>query len=98
MEHGLELKTGIMEMNEEKQSTEGENKLVLFQSKAIRRLWFDEEWYYSVVDIVGALSDSPTPRQYWGKVKEREFNKIQLSPIWVRLRLWVEHTDLVRVI
>ncbi len=66
------------------------NKLVLFQSKEIRRTWFEEEWYYSVVDIVGALSDSPTPRQYWGKVKEREFTKIQLSPIWVRLKLRAE--------
>ena len=41
----------------------------------------------SVVDIVEVLTDSPTPRQYWGKVKDREFTKLQLSPIWVRLKL-----------
>ena len=63
------------------------NKLVIFQSKKIRRIWNEDEWYYSVVDIVAALTDSPTPRQYWGKVKEREFIKLQLSPIWVRLKL-----------
>ncbi len=63
------------------------NKLILFQSKEIRRTWHEEEWYYSVVDIVAALTDSPTPRQYWGKVKEREFTKVQLSPIWVQLKL-----------
>jgi DNA-damage-inducible protein D len=63
------------------------NKLVIFRSKEIRRIWHDEEWYYSVVDIIAALTDSPTPRQYWGKVKEREFVKLQLSPIWVRLKL-----------
>ena len=64
-----------------------QNKLVVFQNKNIRRIWSEEEWYYSVVDIVEILTDSPTPRQYWGKVKEREFTKFQLSPIWVQLKL-----------
>ena len=63
------------------------NKLVIFQSKEIRRTWHEEEWYYSAVDIVAALTDSPTPRQYWGKVKQREFVKIELSPVWVQLKL-----------
>ena len=40
-----------------------------------------------MVDIISALTDSPTPRQYWRKVKNREFVKLQLSPIWVRLKL-----------
>ena len=53
-----------------------QNKLVVFQSKGIRRIWHEEEWYYSVVDIIAALTDSPTPRQYWGKVKDREFIKL----------------------
>ena len=66
---------------------ESKNKLVVFQSKEIRRIWHEDEWYYSVVDIIAALTDSPTPRQYWGKVKQREFVKIQLSPIWVQLKL-----------
>jgi DNA-damage-inducible protein D len=66
---------------------EQNNKLVLFQSKQIRRLWHEEEWYYSVIDIIEALTSSPTPRQYWGKVKDREFTKLQLSPIWVQLKL-----------
>ena len=37
--------------------------------------------------MVEALSDSPTPRQYWEKVKKREFTAFQLSPIWVQLKL-----------
>ena len=61
--------------------------LVVFQDKEIRRTWFNEEWWFSVVDVVEALTDSPTPRQYWGKVKDREFAELQLSPIWVRLKL-----------
>jgi len=64
-----------------------ENKIVVFQNKKIRRVWYDDEWYFSVVDVVETLTDSPTPRQYWGKVKDREFNEIELSPIWVQLKL-----------
>ena len=61
--------------------------LVVFQDKNVRRLWHDNEWYYSVVDIIEVLTDSPTPRQYWGKVKDREFIELELSPIWVQLKL-----------
>jgi len=64
-----------------------QNKIVVFESKKIRRIWNNEEWYFSVVDVVEALTDSPTPRQYWGKVKQREFIDLQLSPIWVQLKL-----------
>ncbi|MFA5318084.1 MAG: Bro-N domain-containing protein [Patescibacteria group bacterium] len=64
-----------------------QNKLVIFQNKKIRRIWHNDEWFYSVVDIVEVLTDSPTPRQYWGKVKQREFVDIQSYPIWVQLKL-----------
>jgi len=64
-----------------------QNKLIVFQDKNIRRIWHEEEWFYSVVDIIEVLSESPTPRQYWGKLKDREFTKLQLSPIWVQLKL-----------
>ena len=64
-----------------------QNKIVVFESKKIRRIWHNEEWYFSVVDVVEALTDSPTPRQYWGKVKQRAFIDLQLSPIWVQLKL-----------
>jgi len=45
------------------------DKLVIFQSKKIRREWHDDEWFYSVVDIVEVLSDSSNPRDYWYKMK-----------------------------
>jgi DNA-damage-inducible protein D len=64
-----------------------QNKIVVFGSKKIRRIWHNDEWFFSVVDVVEALTDSPTPRQYWGKVKQREFIDLQLSPIWVQLKL-----------
>jgi DNA-damage-inducible protein D len=71
-----------------------ENKLVIFQDKNIRRTWFNEEWYFSVVDVVFVLTDSPTPRQYWGKIKNREFKTLQMSPIWVQLKLPAEDNKL----
>ena len=66
---------------------EQQNKLIVFQNKNISRIWQAKEWFYSVVDIIKVLTDNPTPRQYWGKVKDMEFTKLQLSPIWVRLKL-----------
>jgi hypothetical protein len=64
-----------------------EKSLIVFQDKKIRRIWHNDEWFFSVVDIIEVLTDSPTPRQYWGKVKEREFLALQLSPIWIQLKL-----------
>ncbi|NTW32486.1 MAG: hypothetical protein HGB12_07660 [Bacteroidetes bacterium] len=63
-----------------------QDKIVVFENKKIRRIWRDEEWYFSVVDIIEVLTDSPTPRQYWGKLKQREFVALELSPIWVQLK------------
>jgi len=74
-------------MGEKKDS---DKALVVFQDKKIRRIWHDNEWFFSVVDVVEALTDSPTPRQYWGKVKDREFIQLELSPIWVQLKLPAE--------
>ena len=62
-------------------------KLVIFEGKQIRKIIHDGEWYFSVIDVVAVLSESPTPRQYWGKVKKREFVDLQLSPVWVQLKL-----------
>ena len=69
---------------------EAQKGLIVFQDRSIRRLWHDDQWFYSVVDIVEVLTDSPTPRQYWGKVKDREFIALELSPIWVQLKMPAE--------
>src|SRR3989344_6655103 len=46
--------------------------LVVFEGKNIRRLWHNEEWYFSVTDVVAVLTESQSPRQYWGVLKGRE--------------------------
>ena len=50
-----------------------ENKIKLFESKQVRTLWNaeEEEWYFSVVDIVAILTDSANPRKYWSVLKTR---------------------------
>lgn len=64
-----------------------DSKIVVFQDKQIRRVWVDDDWYFSIVDIVGVLTGSPEPRKYWNKVKTREFTDLQFSPIWRQLKL-----------
>jgi DNA-damage-inducible protein D len=51
-----------------------QNKIVVFGSKKIRRLWHNEEWFFSVVDVCGALTDAQdllTARKYWNKLSQR---------------------------
>lgn len=45
-----------------------------FQSNQIRTVWNDEsgEWYFSVVDVVGALTDSTNPTDYLKKMRKRD--------------------------
>ena len=51
-----------------------ENKdLTPFEGKPIRKVWHNEEWYFSVIDVIDVLTDSPTPRKYWSVLKLREF-------------------------
>ena len=68
---------------------EKQNKLIIFQDKNIRRIWHQEEWFYSVVDICGALTDSANPRDYWYRVKKRlnDEEKSELSTICRQLKM-----------
>jgi hypothetical protein len=45
----------------------------LFNDKQIRTIWDDEKekWYFSIVDVVGVLTESPNPRKYWSVLKSR---------------------------
>ena len=67
------------------------NKIKLFEGNQIRSIWDNEqeEWYFSVVDIVGALTDSKNPRDYWYRVKKRMTveERSQLSTICRQLKL-----------
>lgn len=64
-------------------------KLALFEEKEIRRKWKDNDWYFSVVDVVAALTDSTNPNDYWYRIKKRakDEEKIELSTICRQLKL-----------
>ena len=50
-----------------------ENKaLVVFQDKKIRRMWYKEEWWFSVVDIIAVLTESKNPTDYLKKLRKRD--------------------------
>lgn len=66
-----------------------ENKLALFEEKEIRMKWYDDDWFYSIVDVILAFTDSKDPKDYWYRLKTRvnEESKIELSTICRRLKL-----------
>lgn len=48
-----------------------DSKLVVFGSKKIRRTLYQDAWWFSVIDVIEALTDSVNPRDYWFKMKKR---------------------------
>ena len=63
----------------------------IFEGSQIRSVWDNEreEWYFSVVDVIGSLTESNNPRDYWYRVKKRmsEEEKSELSTICRQLKL-----------
>lgn len=49
-----------------------ENKLAIFEEKEIRRKWYNDDWYFSVEDVVQILTDSVDVKQYIKKLKARD--------------------------
>lgn len=49
------------------------NQIQIFEEKKVRTVWDDaeEKWYFSIVDVVAVLTDSPDPRNYWKVLKHR---------------------------
>ena len=52
-------------------SDKPENHLVVFQEKAIRRTWHNEEWWFSIIDVISVLSESNNPNRYWSDLKRK---------------------------
>jgi len=47
-------------------------KIILFQDRKIRRAWHDDAWFFSLVDIIGVLTESTNPTDYLKKLRKRD--------------------------
>lgn len=47
-------------------------KIAMFEGKNIRRIFVDDEWWFSVTDVIAGLTESDKPRDYWYRMKDRE--------------------------
>ena len=69
-----------------------DNQIKLFEGNQIRSIWDNEreEWYFSIVDIVGVLTESENPRRYWSDLKRKmkdEEGAVQLYENIVQLKM-----------
>ena len=62
--------TFVYNYSKQLQMTQKES-IRLFEERKVRAIWDDEqeEWYFSIVDVISILTDSPNPRKYWSVLK-----------------------------
>lgn len=63
--------------------------MAIFEDRNIRQIWHNGEWFFSVVDVIAALTESTDPRQYWPRLKTRvkKDSGIELSTLCTQLKL-----------
>lgn len=69
--------------------SEEQNKIVVFQEKGIRRVWYSGEWYFSIVDVIEVLTESSDPKQYWKRLNQRDpelKGGVQIVPLLVETK------------
>jgi DNA-damage-inducible protein D len=64
-----------------------DNKILPFENKRVRSVWHNNEWFFSIVDIIEVLTDATQPRTYWAKLKKKITDESQLLPFWQQLKL-----------
>lgn len=60
-----------MSKNATPSNPENEGRIVVFQEQAIRRTWHENQWWFSVIDVVGVLSESSNANRYWSDLKRK---------------------------
>ncbi|MBU4299595.1 hypothetical protein L6303_03250 [archaeon] len=48
-----------------------EHSIKLFENNNVRTMWFENEWYFSIIDVIAILTESQNPRKYWSVLKTR---------------------------
>lgn len=79
---------------------EENNKVQLFENQSIRTAWDEEneEWFFSIVDVIKVLTESRDPSAYWRKLKQRlteegNGNRDKLSRFENEGRRWEKKND-----
>ena len=64
-------------------------RIALFEGKKIRKVFYENEWWFSVVDVIEVLTDSTIPKRYWTDLKRKlkEEGFFQVYEKIVRLKL-----------
>ena len=54
-----------------------QNKIKIFENKRVRTVWNDDEedWYFSVIDVIEILTETARPRKYWNDLKKKLENE-----------------------
>ncbi len=61
--------------------------MLFFKGKKVRKKIHKKEWWFSILDIIKILTDSPQPKTYWAKMKERDMALSQPFPFWEQLKM-----------
>ncbi|OGY32978.1 MAG: phage antirepressor protein [Candidatus Andersenbacteria bacterium RIFCSPHIGHO2_02_FULL_45_11] len=77
-------------MNEKHNGLTNTAKVVIFKGTKIRKIIHRNEWWFSILDIIAVLTNSPQPKTYWAKMKERDTEMSQPFPFWEQLKLPAE--------
>jgi DNA-damage-inducible protein D len=67
-----------------------DNKIIAFDEKAIRRIWHNNAWYFSIIDIITILTETTNARRYWSDLKKKlsdEEGFIELYDFIVQLKM-----------
>lgn len=69
------------------------NQIAIFKNKEIRRVIYNNEWWFSIVDVVSALTDSIDPKDYWYRMKVRVKDEENFEPSTICRQLKLLATD-----
>ena len=62
-----------------------ENHIVVFNDLTIRRIFHNEEWWFSIIDVISVLSESNNPRRYWSDLKKQLVEKEEFFQLYEKI-------------
>lgn len=65
-------------------------QIALVKGREIRKILHKNEWWFSILDVVAVLAETPSPKTYWSKMKDRDKEISQPFPFWEQLKLVAE--------